>query len=174
MIVDALEPSVVDKFIHEQVVPVPLPREPALQFALRRDDGRTHGGNEQVAERVLEVSLCVTAVRLSRAGTDLIPARQLARVPVRLLVDNAARDERAAALERRARSFFNSFGFSPSSVWRSSSSEGPARARCRNSRAQLGSVRSIRSISARQIGSSSVATASVTSMFLPRWTARMG
>src|SRR3989442_588192 len=40
-------------------------------------------------------------IYITRAGIDLIPARQLAREPVRVLVDNAPGDDRPTPLERR-------------------------------------------------------------------------
>src|SRR5439155_15070608 len=70
-----------------RVVP---PREPAPQVLFRRDHGCTNSRDDQVGEPA--------AARPFR--NHLIPARKLARVPVRVLVDDAPGDQRAAALER--------------------------------------------------------------------------
>jgi len=78
--------------LQDRVVPVPPPREPARHLARGRDDGGAHGRDDELAQ----------ASALRRLGIELVPARQHARVPVRLLVDDAARDDHAAALEGRA------------------------------------------------------------------------
>src|SRR3982750_2953189 len=76
--VDADEPPRRDEIVDETVVPVPAPREPAGQLLFRCDDCCLHANTEQVAERLPRV------VGTARLLVHLVPAREEARVPVRL------------------------------------------------------------------------------------------
>src|SRR6266542_6608879 len=76
----------------DRVVPVPAPREPALQLPL----GCDHRGADSRDDDIYEPGA------VGRLRKDLIPARELARVPMRILVDERARDHRPGALERPA------------------------------------------------------------------------
>ena len=58
------------------------------------DDCGLHGGHDEVGE--------AAGPGFHGLGIELVPAREHARMQVRLLVDDAAGDHRAAALERRA------------------------------------------------------------------------
>src|SRR5215831_10865186 len=95
--IDPAEPPLADKVVHERIGPVPLPGEPAPQLGLRRDDGRAHGGGQQVPERDHGVLASAAAARV-----DLIPADQLAGMPVALAGGDLqrARHDRAAPLQR--------------------------------------------------------------------------
>ena len=72
--------------------PVLPPWEPARQLLLWRDHGSPYPGDHELGQPAV----------LGRLREALVPARQLARVAVRVLVHDAAGDDRAAALERCA------------------------------------------------------------------------
>src|SRR5262245_38669261 len=93
---DAEDAAGVNQVVDEGVVPVPTPREPARELPLGRDHGGLHAGADEVAERTARL----TVAALLRV--HLVPAREQARVPVRLLVGDGTRDDGPAALERRA------------------------------------------------------------------------
>src|SRR5437763_1789691 len=86
------EASRSDEPVEQVVLPVPAPREPARDLVLARENGGAHSGNDHLRQ----------PAAVHRLRHDLVPARQLARVPLRLFVDDAAGDDRAAALERYA------------------------------------------------------------------------
>src|SRR5256714_9809897 len=94
--VDSHEPPRFDELVSKAVVPVPAPGEPARELALRCDDGCANACAEEVSERLPR------AARAARLRVRLVPAKEEARVPVGLLVDERPRHDRPAALERRA------------------------------------------------------------------------
>ena len=51
VLVDAGQPARADELVHQGIVPVPAPREPARQLTLGRDDRCANTGAEEVAER---------------------------------------------------------------------------------------------------------------------------
>src|SRR6476660_266057 len=53
--VDTDEPAGDDELVHEVVVPVPPPREPAHELGLEGDDGCADAGTDEVAERMTRV-----------------------------------------------------------------------------------------------------------------------
>src|SRR5439155_6878130 len=83
------EPLLGDQTVEEAVVPPPRPGEPALRLALGDDDRGADAGDNERPEVGLAVGLL---------DEDLVPACELAGVPVRL-EDDAAREDGPAPLE---------------------------------------------------------------------------
>src|SRR6476661_748832 len=96
VVVDSHEPPGSGEIVDQAVLPVPAPGEPPRELALRCDDGRANSRTEEVSERLPRVA------RTARLRVRLVPTEEETRVPVRTLVDERPRDDRSAALERRA------------------------------------------------------------------------
>ena len=72
MTVDAEEPAIHDELVHERLVPVPVPREPAPELVLFGHDGGANTCMQKLLQGVMEV---YTAITRRRSPATDVPTR---------------------------------------------------------------------------------------------------